>query len=128
MALAYQVKAPNVSRSLILATIAEGESVTGTIDLSYTALTGFVLPAEWTAAGVSVEVSVDGTNWATGGIQDFAGNTIGIWSSGVANGAYAIDLASMVCWNYCRIRSGTYGTPIAQAAARVISVVTRPLA
>lgn len=128
MAINYEVKAPNTKRTIVTATIANGASVSGAIDMTYTSMLGFILPSAWTTAGVSIEVSADGTNWATGGILDGSALAVSVWPTGTASGAYAVNLAAMVPWRYARIRSGTFSVPVNQGADRLITVILRPLA
>lgn len=114
-------------RSTVTATIASGASVSDVIDLSTTALLGFVAPAAWTTAALNIEVSVDGANWAPAVLG--ADNTaVSSWSAVVAGNAYAADPVAMLPFRYVRFRSGTNATPVNQGAARAFVVITRPLA
>ena len=115
-------------RALATATIANGTSVSGSIDLTSTALLGFIAPSAWTAAALNIEVSPDGTTWPTAGAFDEFGSAIGQWSALTAGAAYKVDPLAMLPWRYVRLRSGTSGTPVNQAADRAFSIITRPLA
>lgn len=114
-------------RSILTATIASGASVSNTIDCNSRAILGFVAPAAWTAAALNVEASVDGTTWATV-IYDSLGAAIGSWASLTAGAGYSFDLNGMLPWQYIRLRSGTSGAPVNQAAARAFTIIQRPLA
>jgi hypothetical protein len=115
------------SRSTATATISNGTSVSGSIDLSTTALLGFIAPSAWTTASLSLEVSVDNTNWAAA-IYDSTNSSTGYWASVVAGSAYAVDTVSMLPFRYVRLRSGTSAAPVVQGADRAFVVITRPLA
>ena len=115
------------ARNQTLVTIANGASVSGAVDIRETALLGFFAPAAWTAAALQVEASADGsTNWVP--ITDSSGSVTGSLASITALYAYALDPVAMLPWRYIRILSGTVATPVNQAADRVFTVITRPLA
>ena len=109
------------------ATIANGASVSGAVDLSKTALMGFVAPAAWTTAALNLEVSLDGSTWVTAGVIGPDSGPVGSWSAVTAGAAYAVDVASMLPWAYVRFRSGTAASPVNQGGARIFTVITRPL-
>jgi hypothetical protein len=119
---------PSSTRATVTATIASGASQSGVIDLTNTALLGFIAPAGWTAAALNIEVSADNVNWVTTGIIDWYGLAVGSWSSLTAGAAYAVDAASMLPWRYVRFRSGTFSAQVNQGAQRDFTVITRPLA
>jgi len=48
----------SATRSTTTATIANGASVSGTVDLTNTSLLGFIAPAGWTTAALNIEVTV----------------------------------------------------------------------
>lgn len=110
------------------ATIANGASVSNAVDLTKTALMGFIAPAAWTTAALNLEVSLDGANWVTAGVIGPDGVAVGSWSAVTAGAAYAVDVAGMLPWEYVRFRSGTAASAVNQGAARTFTVITRPLA
>lgn len=114
-------------RSVATATIANGASVSGSVDLLSTALLGFIAPSGWTAAALSIEVSVDGSNWSAA-IYDGSNSAVGSWSAVVAGAAYAVDAVSMLPFRYVRFRSGSGASPVNQGEQRDFIVITRPLA
>lgn len=115
------------TRSTATATIANGASVSGSVDLTNTALLGFIAPAGWTTAALNLEVSMDNASWSTG-IYDGSGSAVSSWSALVAGAGYAVDTVSMLPFRYVRFRSGTSASPVNQAAQRDFVVITRPLA
>lgn len=109
------------------ATILSGASVSNVFRLAGTFLAGVLMPAAWTTAALTIEVSADGTTW-TGLAYDQGGTQCNSIASPVAGSAYALNLAGLRPWPYARIRSGTTATPVNQAADRAITVATSPLA
>ena len=87
-------------------------------------LIAIVMPAAWTAAGITFQASP--TNGSFANAYDAAGDEIALVvlathfvpiAAGTLNGA-----------NFIKVRSGTSGTPVAQAAERVLTLITRPSA
>lgn len=115
------------SRGQINVTIPNGVSVSDPIDVGGSVVVGFFGPAAWTTAALQVEASANGsTNWVP--ITDSAGSVTGSLASITALYAYALDPVAMLPWRYVRLLSGTVATPVNQAADRVFTVITRPLA
>jgi len=115
-------------RSTTTATIANGASVSGTVDLTDTSLLGFIAPAAWTTAELNIEVSVDNTNWVTAGVLDGSRSNVSRWSAVTAGAAYSVDVVNMLPYRFVRFRSGTAASPVNQGADRAFTVITRPLA
>jgi len=116
------------SRTAVNVVITNGTSVSAGIDLTNTAILGFLSPAAWTAAALNFEVSADNSTWITGGIFDSLGSAVGSYSTPAVSTAYSLDPISMLPWRYVRFRSGTSGSPVNQGADRTFVVITRPLA
>lgn len=106
--------------------ILSGESVSEVINLSDTALLGFVTPTAWTAAALNIEVSDDNVNWSSA--YDAYGSQSGSIASLVVASRYAVDMTALLPWQYVRFRSGTSATPVVQGADRVFTVIARVLA
>ena len=118
----------NVSNSTAgTLTLASGASVSGSLDTLNTDLLGFISPAAWTAAALTLEVSVDNTNWF-GIVYDSYGVQINSYSSLTVNAGYNADFINLLPFRYIRLRSGTTATPVNQAAARTFTVLSRPVA
>ncbi|MEP6587515.1 MAG: hypothetical protein ABJA84_02000 [Polaromonas sp.] len=122
-----EVIAAGANRSTVTATIANAASVSDVIDLTTTALLGFVAPAAWTAAALNIEASPDNTTWAPAVIGSDS-TAVSSWASVTAGNAYAVDAVSMLPFRYIRFRSGTSAAPVNQGASRAFVVITRPLA
>lgn len=115
------------ARENLTATIANGASVSDALDLANTSLLGIIMPAAWTTAALTVEVSADNSTW-TGLAYDQDGSQCNSIASPVAGSAYALNALGLLPYRYIRLRSGTTATPVNQGAARSITVITRPLA
>ena len=109
-------------RTVLTATIANGASLSDAVDCGEGSLVGIVMPAAWTAAGLHIAGSVDGTNYYP--LFDTAANEIGI-TTAVASYMYAFDPGLAQPPRYIKIRSGTAGTPVNQGAARTLYVIAR---
>lgn len=108
-------------------TIANAASVSDVACLNGVAIIGIIMPAAWTAAALTVEVSADGTNF-TGLAYNDAGGQCNSIATPAPGSAYAFSLAGLLPYRYVRLRSGTTAAPVNQAADRIITVITRPLA
>ena len=106
--------------------IPKGASVSGVIDLTNTAMLGFVTPDAWTTAALNIEVSNDGTNWSSA--YDSYGSQVGSVATPIVASRYAVDVTSMLPWVYARFRSGTSASPVTQGAERTFKVIKRFLA
>ncbi|MDD5585626.1 MAG: hypothetical protein PHY92_01545 [Alphaproteobacteria bacterium] len=104
------------------ATIASGQAVSGALNLGGLRLFGFVMPAAWTAANLTFQMSHDGgTTWAN--VYDSNGNEL---TATVAASRYvALDPANFASLAMIKVRSGTSGTPVNQAAERTLQLVLR---
>lgn len=101
-------------------TILTGASVSDSIDLGTELVNAFSMPAAWTAASISLEVSNDNTNWI-GTVFDYTNIQAGLYTAPVAGAAYAIDVVTFAAFRYVRFRSGTMAVPVNQAADRTIT-------
>lgn len=106
------------------ATIASGASITGNIDLGLMRLGRIMMPAAWTSANITLQTSPDGVDWTSTGLYDATGAEYTITAA--AGRSILVPLSDMLSVRYLRIRSGTSGTPVAQAAARSITLILVP--
>lgn len=105
------------------ATIANGQSLSGAVDMRGFHFLGILMPAGWTAASLSFQGSVDGTNFGsifydTGLEYTYsvdAGLFIVITNSARFNPIHSI-----------KIRSGTHAAPVNQGAERIFTLIRRP--
>ena len=109
---------------VITATIANGASLSGEIDLAHHRIMLIQMPAAWTAANLTFQVAT-----ATGGtfqdLYDDGGVEVNVTAA--VSRAIGVDLNAgpLASARFIKIRSGTTGTPVTQAAARSIVLVTK---
>jgi len=107
-------------------TIPNAGSLSGAIDLGSSSLAGILMPASWTAAGLSFAVSTS-----------LAGTYVPLWdalgseyiipsASAVANQSIIIPLIDFLGIQFIKVRSGTAGAPVAQGADRSLLLISVP--
>jgi hypothetical protein len=102
-----------------MATIASGQSLSGIVDLQDSRATGIILPAAWTTAAITYQVSADNITYIN--LYDAAGAEIS--TAAAASRAVNLDPAAFLGWRYLKLRSGTAALAVNQAASRDIWVV-----
>ncbi len=107
----------------LTATIASGASLSDALDLTGLTVVGLQMPSTWTAAAITLESSADNATFDD--VYDSEGNELSL----TADASRFIPLAptAMVSYPYLKLRSGTSGTPVNQAATRVITVIARAI-
>lgn len=114
----------SVGITLNPATIAAGTALSGPVALGALTLVGISMPAAWTAAPLTFQVSPDGVTWQE--LYDGAGNEVTIQA---AANQFIIPLANpSYLWrgvNLVQVRSGTLAEPVNQVAAATINLITR---
>ena len=106
------------------ATIANGASLSDAMVLPPAEyLCGIVMPAAWTAANLTFQVSEDGVTYNN--LYDQDGNEI----TATAAASRYIVMTPENFWgqHWIKVRSGTAGTPVNQGAARTVKLVTRAI-
>lgn len=110
------------SLETVSAAIANGASLSGAINLYGLRPFGVVIPAEWTAANLTFQVSLDkGATWIN--MADQNGNEISATAS--AGTCVVLNMAQFASVQYLRLRSGTAATPVAQGGARTLQLILR---
>lgn len=104
--------------------IANGTSLSAVLEVGPGELVGIIVPNGWTAAGLSFQGSVDGTNFFN--LYDNFGAEITV-AVPVTTGCLLAWDPSVKCTVYLKIRSGTLGTPVNQGADRTLTAVIRKL-
>jgi len=115
--------APVVSEAIetTTATIANGASLSGVIDLGGRKLVAIVMSGSWTAASLTFQASPDGVTYYD--VYDGATERAVV----VAASYYsALAIGNWIGFRYLKIRSGTTGTPVNQGGARVLTLVMQP--
>lgn len=102
-------------------TIANGTSLSPAVDTGNVGgakLIGIEMSAGWTAAGLTFQVSPDGTNYFN--LQTDAAEATAVAAASQVIGLRA-DLSSVLSrFRYLKVRSGTAGTPVNQGAERAL--------
>jgi hypothetical protein len=105
------------------ATIAPGGSLSGPVAIGFDTLVGVSMPASWTTASITFQVSPDGgTTWQE--LYDGNGTAVSI----TAAAGQFIQMTSYL-WrgmNMFQIRSGTAAVPVVQTAGAVVTLIARP--
>jgi hypothetical protein len=109
-------------------TIANGTSLSGALDTgnvtSTSTIAGFVMPASWTAANLTFQVSSDDSTYQN--LHDDAGAEITVTAAAARNISLREDLLRVLAsWRWVKVRSGTASSPVNQLAERVVEVQAR---
>lgn len=97
------------------ATIANGASVSGAVNLAGRVFCGLYMPAAWTAAGLSFQGSYDGATY-----YDVRTETAEVTGAAAASQYIGFDPTWFLGVNFLIVRSGTSGTPVNQGAERAL--------
>jgi hypothetical protein len=104
-------------------TITNGQSLSPAVDVGGTTLVAVQMPASWTTANLTLQASVDGTNF----FNIFSSAGVEYTLTAAASTFIVLDPTDMAGVRYLKIRSGTSSTPVNQGADRVLTLVTRGL-
>lgn len=108
-----------------VATIAEGESLSGVVDLGGNVPVVIHLPAVWTAANLTVQACVSSSTASCSDLYDDFGTEVVITAA--AARAVRLSPAEFGGLRYIRLRSGTAASAVNQAATRTLVVMVRGL-
>lgn len=112
------------SQSTASATILTGASLSGAVCLGDKVLSGIQMPAAWTAASLTFEVSYDaGVTWKD--LYDDGGNEVTLSPTSPAGKYLAVDPSTFAGILFIKVRSGTTGSPVTQLADRAFTLITR---
>ena len=106
----------------VTATIASGASLSDAADLGTGRLVGLILPAAWTTAAITFQGSADGSTYFD--LYDDATERAIASASVVPSRFIALPIADWLMVRSLKLRSGSAATPVAQGAARSITLVT----
>lgn len=98
--------------------IANGASLSPAYNLGGHVLTGVYMSAGWTAASLTFQASHDGATYYN--VYTSAGETSIATAAGVYVAMTGDDFFGV---NFIKVRSGTAGTPVAQAAERTLTLM-----
>ncbi len=103
-------------------TIANGQSISGAANLGGLRLFGIVMPAAWTAASITFQMSADGgSTWNN--VYDQNGNEVTVTAG--SSRFIALDPATLPAVQWLQARSGTASSPVNQGADRSLTLVLR---
>lgn len=106
------------------ARIAAGTSLSTVVDLNGAMIGGILVPAAWTAAAITFQASIDGSNFFD--VFDSAGAETTIASANVVASRFVLmDIRDFAGVRFLRLRSGTAAVPVNQAADRVLRLPLR---
>jgi hypothetical protein len=103
------------------ATILNGAALSNAINLRGEVLVAVRMPAAWTAAGITFQVSMDNVTY----LNAYAAGGGEVALVVVAAHHVWLDPAAYMGFRWIKVRSGTGGTPVNQLAERVFSVISR---
>lgn len=104
-------------------TILSGASLSDALDLLGLVPLGIQMGAAWTPAALTFQGSYDGVTYAN--VYDNTGTEVSVT---VAASRYVTLPPTLLPGvRYIKVRSGTAGTPVAQAADRALRLMVRPL-
>ena len=117
----YPLPIKGGDRRISTATIANGESLSGAVDLGSASLVAIQMPASWTAASLTFQVSYDCATYAD--VKDELGTEFTVTAAASLVIASAAIAATFLGARYLKVRSGTSGVPVNQGAARDIKII-----
>lgn len=107
-------------------TIASGTSLSGALNLGpmVTGIVAIEMPAAWTAANLTFQVSTDGTTYVN--LYNDGGTEATITAAASQTLSMRQDMTAILSkFRWLKIRSGTSGTPVNQGADRSLAVYAR---
>jgi hypothetical protein len=104
-------------------TIANGASLSGSVDMGAARLVGIIMPASWTAAGLTFQCSSDNSTFYN--MYDETGAEL-TWTVAASTYVTANFPTRWLACRYLKIRSGTSSVAVNQGAARTLTVVSAP--
>jgi hypothetical protein len=106
----------------LTATIASGTSLSGVLNLGGLRLFGIAMPAAWTAANLTFQMSPDGgTTWVN--MYDANGNEMTATTSSSRH--IVIDPTNFAAIQLLKVRSGTSAAPVNQGQDSTLTLILR---
>lgn len=115
-------------RTLIPATIANGASLSGEVNVGPLRIVGIIMPAAWTAAGIAFRALVAEPSALPkvpvyGDVVDSAGADVNITGPGAGEYIALADTLPLTALGRILVRSGTNAVPVNQGAERIVTLV-----
>jgi hypothetical protein len=104
------------------ATIANGESLSGAVDLNNARLASIQMPAAWTAANLTFQASADGVTYA----DLYDNEAVEYTVQAAASRVLIVPLVDFLGIRYLKVRSGTSAAAVAQGAERMLALRAVP--
>lgn len=113
-----------IIKDFVTAVIASGASLSGAVDLRGVVLVGVNMPADWTAADLTFQA----THEEAGTYQNvFDADDAEVTVQAAEDRYIVLEPAKYAGIRFLKVRSGTSGTPVNQAAARTLVLLVRPV-
>lgn len=109
------------SFTVTTATIANGTSLSDTVDLGGGTLVAYIMPAGWTAAGITFQAGEVPT--LLNDVYTTAGSEV--THTVAASRFVQVSPVDFVGSRYIKVRSGTSGAAVNQGAERLIQLISR---
>jgi hypothetical protein len=110
-----------MSQQTVQATIANGAALSGQVNIGNRLLVGLWMPATWTAASITFQVSPDGgTTW----LELYSSAGVETTFTVAASQFIAVDPETLRGINAVKVRSGTSGSPVNQNQQSIVTLVT----
>lgn len=103
----------------VTATIAASGSVSPSVNMGGRKLIGFMMPAAWTSADITFQGSFDNSTFYD--MYDTTGAEIDYQVA--ASRFIVVNSALWLAPRFVKVRSGTTGTPVVQAAQRIVTLI-----
>lgn len=108
-------------QSLVTATIANGAALSGAINLGNSRLVAIQMPAAWTAANLTFQAA-ESAGGTFQDVYDSGGTEVSV-TAAASRFISLLETQRYRGMRNIKVRSGTTGTPVNQAAARDIILV-----
>lgn len=103
-------------------TLAEASALTGAINLGGLRLFAIIMPADWTSANLTFQMSPDaGNTWVN--VMDQNGSEI-VAVAGTSR-CIVLDPTQFAAFQHLRLRSGTASASVNQTASREVTLLLR---
>ncbi|MBW7970964.1 hypothetical protein [Bradyrhizobium sp. BR 10289] len=99
-------------------TIASGQSLSGSVDLGRQRAVRVIIPATWTAANLTFQVSYDNVTFSN--LYDSSGNEYTVQAG--ASRSIILPVADFIGIRYLKVRSGTSGAAVNQTSAATLII------
>ena len=119
------VPGPGEPNTALVATIANAASLSGTVQVPPgMSLKAILMPAAWTAAALTFQVSYDNVNFFNM-FNETAEYSVAS-AAASASQAVMLDQTKWDSVRFLKVRSGTAAAPVAQGAQRLLTLVLLP--